>query len=374
MPNQISRRNFVATGAALAAAPAFLSAQSKGEKVATAWVGLGNRGGKHITTMLQVAGNDSYVKAICDTYAPRMAQTKDDVITIQKSAPDTHNDYYKMLEDKSIDAVFIMTPEHLHHDMAIAALESGKHVLVEKPIALSAADAERVLAAAETAGRTLMVAMNHRYRPDTLALKPFADGGELGRIFLARGAWLNRKFRVVRPTWRHRLATAGGGVLMDLGAQALDLALWILDFPRAESVFCHTNPGEGIEVEDTAALVLRLADGCSISLTLSWSLVAERDRHYMRLLGTRGSGAIQPLAVFKEVETGLLDVTPNIQVGRENAYTASYRMELEHFVRCLRGEETVPLPRDQVELMRLIALAYRSAAEHREIPADGAAV
>jgi predicted dehydrogenase len=321
----------------------------------------------HLPILSQLDG----VKLIAASDADR-AKTR--ALAARFGIPRVHGTDAEVMQADDIDAVVICTPNHLHAEQAIAALESGKHVLVEKPIALSAADAERVLAAAETAGRTLMVAMNHRYRPDTLALKPFADGGELGRIFLARGAWLNRKFRVVRPTWRHRLATAGGGVLMDLGAQALDLALWILDFPRAESVFCHTNPGEGIEVEDTAALVLRLADGCSISLTLSWSLVAERDRHYMRLLGTRGSGAIQPLAVFKEVETGLLDVTPNIQVGRENAYTASYRMELEHFVRCLRGEETVPLPRDQVELMRLIALAYRSAAEHREIPADGAAV
>jgi predicted dehydrogenase len=276
----------------------------------------------------------------------------------------------EVMRSEDLDAVVICTPNHLHAEQAIAALESGKHVLVEKPLALSAAGAERVVAAARRTGRVLMVAMNHRYRPDTLALKPFADGGELGQIFLARGAWLNRKFRIVRPTWRHRRATAGGGVLMDLGVQALDLCLWMLGFPAAQSVFCHTHPGEGMEVEDTAALALRLTDGCAISLTLSWSLVAERDRHYMRLLGTRGSGAIQPLAVYKEVEAGMLDVTPNITVGRENPYTASYRAELEHFIRVLRGEDSVPLPSDQIEVLRLIALSYQSADEQREIRLD----
>lgn len=267
-----------------------------------------------------------------------------------------------------VDAVVICTPNHQHEEQAIAALQAGKHVLVEKPLAMSAQACERVLAVAEGSDRTLMVAMNNRYRPDTLALKPFADGGELGRIFLTRGAWLNKKMRVTRPTWRHRLATAGGGALMDLGVQTLDLCLWMLGFPRAASVFTHTHTAPGAEVEDTAAILLRLEDGGAISLTVSWTLVAERDRHYMRLLGTRGSGMIQPLAVYKEGDNGLLDVTPAMPpVGRENAYTASYRAELSHFISAARGEVRVDPPREQTGIMRIVDAAYRSAQEGREL-------
>jgi predicted dehydrogenase len=268
-----------------------------------------------------------------------------------------------------IDAVVICTPSHLHEPQAIAALEGGKHVLVEKPLALDAAASERVVATAERTGRSVMVAMNNRYRPDAMALKPFADGGELGELFLVRGAWLNRKVRILRPTWRHRKATAGGGAMMDLGVQTLDLALWFLGFPRVASIVAHMHRGEGIEVEDTAAMLLRLANGAGISLTVTWNLVAERDRHYLRLLGTRGSGAISPLAVYKEVETGLLDVTPSLPPGRENPYTTSYRHELQHFVRVVQGDAEAALPREQIELMRIVALAYRSAEEKREISA-----
>jgi predicted dehydrogenase len=267
-----------------------------------------------------------------------------------------------------VDAIVICTPNYLHEEQAIAALEAGKHVLVEKPLALTPEAAERVIAAARASGRTLMVAMNNRYRPDTRALKPFADGGELGDIFLTRGAWLNQKMRTGRPTWRHRLATAGGGALMDLGVQTLDLCLWTLGFPQAASVFAHTHVPPGAEVEDTAAILLRMQDGSCISLTVSWSLVAERDRHYMRLLGTRGSAMIQPLSVYKEGDNGLLDVTPTIPPqGRENAYTASYRAELAHFIACVRGEASVEPPHEQIELMRLVVAAYRSAAEKREV-------
>jgi predicted dehydrogenase len=269
--------------------------------------------------------------------------------------------------DPDLDGIIICTPSYLHHVQAIAALEGGKHVLVEKPLAIDADDAAEVVAAAEKAGKTLMVAMNNRYRPDIQALKPFATNGELGNVFLVRGAWLNKKQRLVRPTWRHRKETAGGGVMMDLGVQTLDLAMWFLDFPKAKSVACHMHPGEGMEVEDSAAILVRLQDGSAVSLSLSWSLVADRDRHYMRLLGSRGSGSIQPLQVHKEIEQGMLDVTPTVPPSKENMYTASYREELEDFVETARGNRTAELPREQVDLMRLVALAYQSAAEEREV-------
>jgi predicted dehydrogenase len=241
-------------------------------------------------------------------------------------------------------------------------------VLVEKPLALTPESVERVIAAAERTGRTLMVAMNNRYRPDTAALRPFAQNGELGDVFLTRGAWLNRKMRVVRPTWRHRRATAGGGAMMDLGVQTLDLCLWMLGFPEAASVMTQMHYPDGMEVEDTAGIIVRMKNGAGISLTVSWSLVAERDRHYMRMLGTRGSGAISPLAVFKEIETGqMIDVTPNVSLGRENLYTASYRQELTHFIRVATGESDEPLPREQVQIMRIVEAAYRSFTEKREV-------
>jgi predicted dehydrogenase len=129
-----------------------------------------------------------------------------------------------------------------------------------------------------------------------------------------------------------------------------------------------------MEVEDSAAIILRLESGSAITLSLSWSLVADRDRHYMRLLGTRGSGSIQPLAVFKEIEHGMLDVTPQMPVSAENIYTASYRDELEDFVATAQGKRPYLLPVDQVELMRLIGLAYQSAREERELDASQKAV
>src|SRR5688572_20585104 len=294
---------------------------------------------------------------VCDVDRPKAT-----AIANRFGGPRIYLKHEEVFKDPEIDAVVICTPSYLHNTQAIAALEAGKHVLIEKPLSIRAEDAEEVLKVAERTGKTLMVAMNNRYRPDIQALKPFASGGELGNLFLVRGAWLNKKVRVIRPTWRHRKETAGGGAMMDLGVQTLDLAMWFLDFPRATSVFAHMHPGEGMEVEDTVAIVVRLENGAAVSLSLSWSLVAERDRHYMRLLGTRGSGSIQPLAVYKELEHGMLDVTPSVPPGRENMYTASYREELTDFVEIVRGTRPYAPPVEQVQLMKIVAAAYRSAA------------
>lgn len=316
----------------------------------------------HLPVLAEIG--DIELVAVCDA-----DKAKAKAIAARFGIPHVFETDEAVFKSDLVDAIVICTPSHLHEPQAIAALEGGKHVLVEKPLALSAEASARVVAAADKAGKVLMVAMNNRFRPDSLALKPFVDGGELGDVFLARGAWLNRKVRVVRPTWRHRRATAGGGAMMDLGVQTLDLAMWFLGFPKVASICTHFHTMEGMEVEDSAAIIVRLANGGGITLTVSWNLVADKDRHYMRLLGSKGSGAISPLGVFKEVEHGLLDVTPMTTPGKENVYTGSYRAELSHFAAACRGTVVQEPPREQIELMRIVELGYRSAAEGREIPA-----
>ena len=270
--------------------------------------------------------------------------------------------------DSDIDGVIICAPSLQHEPLAIAALEAGKHVLVEKPIALTSEGAKRVVAAAEKADRTLMVAMHNRYRPDAMALKPFITGGELGDVFFLKGAALNRKVRHVRPTWRHTPQTAGGGALMDLGVQTLDLCLWLLDYPKVQRVHAHGHAGENMDVEDSALATFELEDGRLIYIEVTWSLQAQRDRHNLQLLATRGSAAFPPLAVSKEVDQGLIDVTPSMASATQgNLFHAAYRQQLKDFVDTARGAKPRELPHEQIELMRLIELAYQSIRESRDV-------
>lgn len=272
----------------------------------------------------------------------------------------------ELLADPEIDAVVVCTPSHLHEEEATAALETGKHVLVEKPLALTADGARRVVETAEEAGRTLMVAMNNRYRDDGRRLREFVAGGELGEIFLVRGAWLNRRPPLARRTWRHDPERAGGGALMDLGVQLLDFCLWMLGYPGWARVTAVTHRSE-LEVEDSAALLVVLGTGCAVGMQVSWTVLAGRDRHFLQLLGTGGTGSLPPLRVYKELGGRPADVTPPRSEGSENLYTASYRAEIDHFLRAAAGEEEAPPPREQVALMGLLEAAYRSAAEGREV-------
>ncbi|HEX8907114.1 MAG TPA: hypothetical protein VF771_19845, partial [Longimicrobiaceae bacterium] len=96
-------------------------------------------------------------------------------------------------------------------------------------------------------------------------------------------------------------------------------------------------------------------------------LIARRDRQFMHLLGTGGSGSLSPLQVFRQMDSGLVDVAPSLPPGTENIFTASYRNELQHFVEVARGEQMLRAPDEHVRLMRIMDAAFRSAAEGREI-------
>jgi predicted dehydrogenase len=264
-----------------------------------------------------------------------------------------------------VDAVVVCTPSNRHETQVLAALRAGKHVLCEKPLALTEKGAAAILDE-EGAAERLMVAMNQRFRPDAVALRQFVTGGELGEAFYLKTGWLNR-YRPRGRTWRDRKATAGGGAFMDLGLQMLDLAMWTLGYPEPERISAHMRGRPESEVEDSAVVVLRLADDRLVNLECTWNMPAQRDRQFLHVMGTAGSGSLSPLAVFKEMPAGLVDVTPQLPAARENLFTASYRNELAQFVEAVRGERVPEPPREHLVLMRLVEAAYRSVQEGREV-------
>src|SRR4051794_32066113 len=134
MAEEMNRRTFV-KAAAVAAGPAIISARGANEKVNIGWIGVGTRGNAGLDWMHTAEPNNVQITAVFDTYKGYIARAGDRMQTIWGTKPETYNDYHDLLNNKSIDAVFIMTPEHLHHDMAIAAIKAGKHVYVEKPLA-----------------------------------------------------------------------------------------------------------------------------------------------------------------------------------------------------------------------------------------------
>lgn len=278
-----------------------------------------------------------------------------------------HRTLEEMLADDEVEGVIVSTPSHLHEEQVRAALEAGKYVLCEKPLALESEGARRILEVPGAESR-LMVAMNLRFRPDATALRSFVSTGELGDVFYLRAGWLvRRRGNRGRRTWRQRKAGAGGGALMDLGVQMLDLSLWLLGYPEPERVMTLVHRPTGGEVEDSAVVLIQFAGNLVLNLEVTWVLLSERERQYVHALGNQGSGSLSPLKVYKDLDGELVDVTPPVPQGRENAFTASYRQQLTHFADVVRGRGDLEAPTEQVTLLRILEAAYRSAEQGEEV-------
>jgi predicted dehydrogenase len=273
-----------------------------------------------------------------------------------------------LIEDAELDAIVICTPNSLHEDLAVRALESGKHVLVERPMALTGAGVQRVLDAAAAAGRCLMVGMGHRFRPEVGVLRSFVASGELGEVYAVRASSLVRHVPHSRSAWRQNPAEAGGGALMDLGVVGLDLALWLVGYPAIERVSAvFERDGDGVESACTVHMVS--VEGIAFSVEVSWKFFADADRHYARVMGREGSAQLLPLEVSKKVGGRPMDITPRQPTprGGENPFKNAHRRLLDQFVRSIRGTCDVELPREQAQLMTVIEAAYRSAEEGAEV-------
>jgi predicted dehydrogenase len=335
------------TGAATVARVAILGAGSVAQVV-------------HLPILTRMRGIS--VSGLFDTDSPKAA-----TLARRYSIPRVYRSTEEMWEDKELDAVFICTPSHLHEQQVVDGLATEKYLFCEKPLALTEKGVARVLRSAG-ASRRLMVGMNQRFRPDAGALKSFVAAGDLGAVQYVRADWLNRRMSRSTRSWRHQKQGAGGGALMDLGIQMLDLSLWLLDYPEPKRLVAHLHIPSGSAVEDTAVLLLELSDGRIINLDVTWTLVADRERQFLQVIGSQGSASFPPVKVFKESdEGGLLDVSPQIAPGRENQFTASYRQELAHFVDAVRREAPIPLPVEQQVLMKVIEGAYRSAEKNSEV-------
>jgi predicted dehydrogenase len=273
-----------------------------------------------------------------------------------------------LITHDEIDAVVVCTPNDLHEEMAIAALEAGKDVFVERPLATTSAGAVRVIEVAEKTGRVLVVGMPHRFRPGVVALRSFVAGGELGDVYAVRGSWMTRPVPSSRPSWRQDREVAGGGALVDLGVPALDLCLWLVDFPAIKRVSCVTSPADG-PVEHAATLMAESEGGIALTLEVSNKLFASEDRYYARVMGTEGSGSLPPLEVYKQLGGRPLEVTPRQPrpSGGENPYMNAYRRQLDDFVQISTGRREPEPQQSQVALMQLVEAAYRAAESGREV-------
>lgn len=314
----------------------------------------------HIPALKKTEGFE--LAALCD-HDPEKAQR----VAQKFSVPKAYSRIEDLLDDDDVDAVDLCTPNFLHAPMAVAALGAGKHVLCERPLARSADEAASMVKAARKADRTLMCAVQHRFRADAQLLRKFVEKGDLGEIFMAKAGWLRQRTEWDSDEWRRTKRESGGGVVLDLGFQMLDLSLWVMGQPKVTAVTASVHRSRKGEVEDSATAFLRLESGATLTLELTWGLLMEKDFAYLNLFGSGGAALLNPFRVHKGMHGALVNVTPTQEPSR-NQYRLSMEAQVAHFADSLRtGKKPMGSADEILPVMELMDAIYRSAEQGKEV-------
>jgi predicted dehydrogenase len=305
-----------------------------------------------------IAEPSAELVALCDTDAGRVAAVAERFgISTWYDQPED------MLKTEKLDGIILTTPTITHLPLAQMILESGIDLMIEKPFARNVNEAKKIVETAEKTGRTLLVAMNHRFREDTDHLKNLIKEGELGEIQMVRAGWLRRLGVWGRPYWFMDPKLAGGGVLMDLGLQMIDLVFYLLGFPPViKTVGSISNATLELEVEDTASAFIQLSDEASFTLGVSWANCYREDIAYTFISGSQGAASLNPLRLTLRRGNRVIETTPPGLEDIGELHRESYRFEMAHFIDCIKGEsKPLSTGKEAVATLEIIEKLYRSA-------------
>jgi len=348
----------------------------------------------------QIAHIPAYIEAgaeiigISDTVENRLKKVAENF-----SIPKTYLDYKDLLANPEIEAVSVCTPNYLHSQITIDALNAGKHVLCEKPMAMNTGEAKSMLETSKKTGKLLMMGFNNRFRGDAQKLKQFIDDGKLGKIYYSKIGYMRR--RGTPKGWFTVKKESGGGPVIDIGVHVIDLTRYLMGNPKPLSVSASTYkyfpeyridgkyPWEssdvkdglrdGLEndVEDLAVALIKFEDGSTIFVETAWAANIEDDRFYVSMCGTKAGAKIDSynpihkgsknnegsITVFGEELHSLVDYeikTPEVK---------SHFEEIKYFVGIVRDKkpDLLDTANNGVEIQQIIDAIYESAKSGKEI-------
>jgi predicted dehydrogenase len=286
-------------------------------------------------------------------------------------------DAQALVDDKTIEVVSLCVPNHLHAPLALAALKSGKHVVCETPPALSAAEARKIAATAAKAGRVLLYAAQRRFGGAEQAAAQALAKGYAGDVYHARAAWMRTRGVPTGTGWFTDRAKSGGGAMIDLGVQILDLAWALLGQPRPLAVYAVNHrrlqsaapAGQTCDVEDAGFALVRFEGGKSLELSASWAInqPPRQQGTACRVYGDAGAVEVYtphgPLLYRNFGPKGEAKETP-LKLPKVVHYPAMMR----HLKRCITaGEKPLVGPSEGATLMSILDALYRSAETGRSV-------
>lgn len=348
------------------------------EKLKIAIIGVGGISGAHIDAYQRNPHVELY--AFCDINKERLEQ-KGAMYGITRLYTDEDEMLAALPE---IDAVSVCVWNCNHASCAIKALDAGKHVLCEKPIAKTVEEAEQMLAAAKRNNRLLMVGFCCRFGKDAEIIRNYQEKDFFGDIYYAKASQLRRNGNP--GGWFCNKSMSGGGPLIDLGVHILDITRYLMGNPKPVSVFGATfnkignrkgvrksedaytcsDTDEICDVEDLATAMVRYENGAVLVLDTSYALNMKEDFYSIQLFGSKGGVRACPdFEMYTDDNGYMVNMTPaGIRIDESGLFVR----EIAHFVDCIQnGTPCISPAEDGLDILRILTAVYRSAETGHEV-------
>ncbi len=333
--------------------------------------------GKHLPAIKKI--EDVEITAYCDIVLERAAKANKDY---SDGKAKVFSDYKELLKEK-LDVVYVCTPNSSHCEITVAALESGKNVMCEKPMAMNYAEAQKMIEARNKSKKLLTIGYQNRYRPDSKYLKKECEAGELGDIYLVKAHAIRRR---AVPTWGVFLdeEKQGGGPLIDIGTHALDLAMYMTNNYKPKYAVGTTyhklnndtqtanawgdwDPKK-FTVEDSAFGFVVMENGATIFLESSWALNSlDVKEASVSLSGTKaGADMTDGLRINGVKNNAQYILKPNFAAGGvdffEGAAATPADVEARVFVNAVLGKGKLCVePEQAAAVTRILEAIYESS-------------
>jgi myo-inositol 2-dehydrogenase / D-chiro-inositol 1-dehydrogenase len=291
--------------------------------------------------------------------------------------PAAYEGHADLLARDDIDVVTLCAPNDLHSAIALDAARAGKHVICEKPLCRTLAEADAMIAACRDAGVLLMYAEELCFAPKYVRLKQLVDEGALGRVTLVKQS---EKHDGPHAPWFFNAARSGGGVALDMGCHAIEFFRWMLGRPAVRSVYAdmatHVH-GDRTEADDSAVLLVNFEGGALGMAEESWTKKGGMDDR-AEVHGTEGvcyANLLQGSSLLTYSEAGYGYAVEKAASTRgwsftmfEELHNYGFPQEMRHFIECVRdGAEPLETGEDGRAVLEVVLAAYASAREGRRV-------
>jgi myo-inositol 2-dehydrogenase / D-chiro-inositol 1-dehydrogenase len=291
--------------------------------------------------------------------------------------PRVFTDYREMLKERDIEMVTIAAPNSLHAQMTKDIAAAGKHIVCEKPLAMTIGEGEEMIAAAKRAGVLLMYGEELFFTPKYLKAKEMADSGAFGKIYLVKQS---EKHFGPHSEWFWDVNRSGGGALMDLGCHGIAFCYWFLGRSAIKSVYCQMGTyvhGGKTKADDDSSCILEFANGAVGLVEVSWARRGGMDDR-VEVFGSEGCTYANlhmgnALPTYSENGYGYaVEKAPTTKGWTypvfEELWNYGTPQELTHFARCVRGKEKPQATgEDGLAVLQAVYAGYASAGEGRKI-------